>query len=138
MHPTTCTCSPATKSLFSHAPCQHARLYEDTLLINQLSPVLDADREAKSIYIDSCSAHRIVTWKREFNPLSLPKECSRQRRTLNSNTIVPAPLGIEPNTIKYQPGTTTTTNRRPPQMVSQPNEHFAGSLHGFRTTAVSG
>ena len=33
---------------------------------------------------------------------------SGQRRTLNSNTIVPAPLGIEPNTIKYQPGTTAS------------------------------
>ena len=27
----------------------------------------------------------------------------------NSNTIVPAPLGIEPNTIKYQSGTTWDT-----------------------------
>ena len=60
-----------------------------------------------------------ASWQTEISGMYPYAELRYERRTQNSNTVVAAPLGIEPNTIKYQPGTTTTTNRRLPRTVSQ-------------------
>lgn len=119
--------------------------------ITEHNPTIHHDLRLESRVIQQFNAAkgrlRAVIHKELFRP---NESCSGYADVVQGNpafeekgsycyTIVPAPIRIEPIT-SDKPLNSTTTNKRPPRTVNQPNEHFALQYiaqHGIRTDGCS-